>query len=62
MTVSEQLREAITASNFTVNSLGIASGVPQSCLHRFLYGQQSMTLRNVDKLAAYLGLSLGRTK
>jgi plasmid maintenance system antidote protein VapI len=57
-TVTDQLKQAITASGLSVTALAKESGVPQPVLHRFMAGEQGLKLATVDKLAAYLKLKL----
>ena len=58
MSVSETLKAAVNESGWTINSLASASGIPQSSLQRFINGERGLSLRTVDKLAKYLGLTL----
>jgi plasmid maintenance system antidote protein VapI len=55
---SELLRQLIRDTGESVNHLARASGVAQPVLHRFVAGEQGLTLRNADKLFVFFGLEV----
>jgi plasmid maintenance system antidote protein VapI len=57
-TMTEQLKKAIADSGLSVYKLAKESGVPQPVLHRFMAGEQGISLATADKLAKYLKLRL----
>jgi plasmid maintenance system antidote protein VapI len=57
-TLSDRLRQAIQSAEQSRYEIGLAVGVAQSVLSRFVAGKRSITLDTADRLAAYLGLSL----
>jgi transcriptional regulator with XRE-family HTH domain len=60
-TVSQQLADAINArvaEGVTLYRVAVDSGVSQSPLRRFMADERSLSLQNVDRLAAYLDLQL----
>ena len=56
--ISEQLREAIEASRYSRYAIWKATGIDQSVLSRFMAGKFNLSLSNIDRLAAFLGLRL----
>lgn len=62
-TVSETLRAALQRCGETRYAVSKATGIPESVLSRFTHGKP-LRMRNMDTLAAYLGLVLkpGRTR
>lgn len=56
--VSEQLRAAILAAPVSRYRMAQETGVTEATLSRFVRGERGLDLSSVDKLAAYLGLSL----
>lgn len=56
--LSEQLREFIRQSGMSHQELSRETGVPQPTITRFMNSTTSMLMDNVDKLAAYFGLTL----
>lgn len=57
MSISDQLRQAISESGKSANVLAKETGVPQPTITRFLNGAEMRT-GSIDKLSAYLGLTL----
>ena len=57
-TMVETLRQLIQDSEQSVNALAKASGVAQPILHRFLKGEQGLTLTSAQKLADHFDLEL----
>ncbi len=57
MNLTEQLKAKILEAP-SVNSVAVASGVPQPVLNRFVRGDRDIYLATANKLAAYFGLSL----
>ena len=57
--IRERIQSIIDANDeMTVRSVSLAAGFSDSMVHKFLTGQtQSMTLDNVNKLAAALGVN-----
>lgn len=49
---SEQLREAIRASEISLKELARRTGVDDGVLSRFMRGERSLTLDSVDKLGS----------
>ena len=58
-TFSDELRDAIEASDHTPYALGKAAGVDPGILSRFLAGRRGMTSDTIDRVAGALGLHLG---
>lgn len=56
-TVSEALRKALEGCGQTRYAVSKTTGIPESVLSRFVYGQP-LRGANLDKLADYLGLVL----
>jgi plasmid maintenance system antidote protein VapI len=57
-TMSEVLKNEIAKSGEAIAAIARAASVPQPILHRFVKGEQGLTLRNAEKLAAYFDLEL----
>jgi hypothetical protein len=55
--VSDDLRKALERTGQTRAHVSRKTGIPESVLSRFAYGQP-LRGENLDKLAAYLGLRL----
>lgn len=62
MTMTEALKRAIAESETTYLELEQATGVKRQSIMRFVRGEQSLRLDLADKLAAYFGLTILRTK
>ncbi len=65
--ISVKLKQAIEQAQaergLTVYRIAIESGVPQPMIHRFLKGERpDLSLQTVDKLCAYLGITISLTK
>lgn len=58
MPVTDVLRQAIVDSNYTINSLAHAAGLPQPVLSRFMNGVSRLNGESIDKLVEYLGMEL----
>jgi len=56
--MSDVLRNAVTATGERITTIARGAGIPQPVLYRFMTGERDMTLRTVEKLAAFLGLEL----
>lgn len=56
--ISDQARQAIRDSGFSLYALRRLTGVEPSALSRFLRGQRSVTVDTLDALADTLGLEL----
>lgn len=59
---SESLRRLIERSGLSRYEIARQSGVSESSLSRFLSGERGLTTDSVDRLAAFLGLSLTVTR
>ena len=59
--LANTLRAAITASGISARQLGIATGVNQTTISRFLAGSD-MTLATASVLAEHLGVSVAVEK
>ena len=62
--ISQQLREAVSASRLSYWDLGLDRCRPQldpSQISRFVRGKRTLTLRSADALARALGLGLMKT-
>lgn len=58
MSIAEQLRDYIINSGISRYEISRQTGVAQSVLARFLSGETSLSLSNIEKLAAYFELEL----
>jgi len=58
MTLSDDLRGAITGSGKTVYAVAKESGVSHPVLGRFLRGERGINIETADKLAKYFKLRL----
>ena len=56
--IAEQLRQAIERSGVSRYRIAQLSNISESVLSRFANGQTDLTMDNVDKLCAALGLRL----
>jgi predicted transcriptional regulator len=59
-TVSDTLREAVNTSGQTLYRVAKDSGVPYATLYRFITHGRAVSMENLDRLCAYLGLKLTR--
>ena len=61
---SDQLRQAVRASELTRYSISVRTGIDQGTLCRFIRGEWGMSLDSVDRLMECLGLEIrpGRRK
>ncbi|HVS72238.1 MAG TPA: helix-turn-helix transcriptional regulator [Phycisphaerae bacterium] len=57
-TISDQLRAAIIAAPVSRYRIAQETGVSEAALSRFVRGERGLDLTSVDRLAAYLELSL----
>ena len=55
---SEVVRDAIEDSEMSRYEIAGESGLSESTLSRFVWGQTSLTLQSLDRLAPVLGLRL----
>ena len=60
--VSEQLRKAVDASGKSRYRICKDLGISETTMSRFMASQRGLSLRLVDRLCAYLGLELRKTK
>ena len=58
MNAEQLLRNAVLTSGTSVHAVAKAADVPQPVLHRFVRGQQGLTLGTAMKLMAWAGLEL----
>jgi len=59
--MTDQLRNAVHDSGFSVNHIAAGAGIPQPVLQRFISGErQNIRLDTADRLAAYFGMRLTR--
>jgi transcriptional regulator with XRE-family HTH domain len=56
--ISEQVRRAILNCGTTRYALSKASGVSQGMLSRYVAGEREMTLRTLDRLAPFIGITV----
>lgn len=56
--IERQLRAAIESSGKSLNQLGLAAGVNDGQLSRFMRGERTLTLETVARLCRVLGLRL----
>ncbi len=59
---ADQIRQFVTDSGLSYYRIAKESGVPQPVVSRFMSGQQDILLGTAEKLAAFLGLRLVKTK
>lgn len=57
-TVTNQLRRAVEACGQTRYAISKATGIPASVLSRFVAEGRGLRSENIDRLCAYLGLTL----
>jgi transcriptional regulator with XRE-family HTH domain len=57
-TLLDQMRRAIEASGQSRYQIAQGSGVAQSQLSRLVSGGQGMSVRNLERVAEYLGLEI----
>lgn len=57
-TTLDAIRKAVEESGQTRYRIAKGSGISQAQLSRLVSGEQGMTIANVERLAAYLGLEL----
>lgn len=63
MSIAQQLRQMIESSGISRYEIARGSGVAQSVLARFVAGETSLSMANVEKLVSYFDLELtNRTK
>lgn len=56
--MTQVLKQAIHDSEQSIYAIAMATGLEQSSLRRFMWGETSLRLDLADKLAAHLGLVL----
>lgn len=59
--ISAKLRDLLASGEHTLFAVARDSGVPLSCLTRFVAGERDLRLATVDQLADVLGLKLVET-
>jgi transcriptional regulator with XRE-family HTH domain len=60
MSLSDDLRKAISDSGKTVYAVAKESGISQQVLGRFLRGERGINIETADRLAEYFKLRLAR--
>jgi plasmid maintenance system antidote protein VapI len=60
--MTDPLRKALAESGMTFLELERATGVERASIMRFVTGKQSLRLDIADRLAAWFGLELRRTR
>ena len=60
--ITADLLEAITTSKLSRYQIAKQSGISESVLSRFVSGQTSLSLENLDRIATVLGLRLKRIR
>ncbi len=58
--MAETLRKMILDTGKPVATIAEDVGIPQPMLHRFVRGEQGLTLRTAEKLVVYFNLELRR--
>lgn len=56
LSFTDTIRAAVRACPLGYNGLARAAGLDPGALHHFAHGERGMSARNMDKLAAALGL------
>jgi hypothetical protein len=59
--LSDQLRQAVRECGVSCYRIAQETKIGEATLSRFLSGQRGLTMKAIDTLTAYLGLSLART-
>jgi plasmid maintenance system antidote protein VapI len=60
--ITDLLRRTIVESGVSYNALQRETGVTRASIMRFVEGRQSLRLDMADRLAAYFGLALRKTR
>ena len=60
--MSDEVREAIEKSGLSRYAICKGAGIEEGAMSRFMRGQTSLTLRTLDKLAAFLDLHVRKGK
>lgn len=60
--MTELLRDALADRKEAFRAIEAATGVPNPSLVRFLAGKQSLRLDLADRLAAYFGIEVRRSR
>ena len=62
-TLADQLRQAVSDSEWSLNSIARESGIPQPVLYRFVNGQRdAIRLDTADKLCQLFAMRLTKPK
>jgi transcriptional regulator with XRE-family HTH domain len=56
--LSDTIRGAVKASDQTRAEIASGAGIPESALSRFVSSERGISVENLDRLAAHLGLRL----
>lgn len=60
--LSEQLREAIVRASVTRYEISKETGVDQAALSKFVLGQRGISVKAMDAVGLYLGLSITNSR
>jgi transcriptional regulator with XRE-family HTH domain len=60
--LSDQLREAIQSSGISRYEISKRTGVSQAALSKFVLGQRGISMRAMDAVGLFLGLSITTRK
>jgi len=61
-TLSEQLREAILKSGVSRYAISKQTGVSQAALSKFILGHRGISVKAMDAVGLFLGLSITRKR
>ena len=61
-TLSEQLREAILKSGVSRYAISKRTGVSQAALSKFILGHRGISVKAMDAVGLFLGLSITRKR
>jgi len=60
--LSEQLKQAIRRSGYTMYRIAQETHIDKSQLSRFMAGKRTLSMQSVDRIGEFLGLTLTATK
>lgn len=61
-TLMDEVRQAIEESGMSCYAICKGAGIEESAMSRFMRGQRGLTLRTLDRLAAFLDLHVRKGK